>query len=332
MRRIIFIFLRLAIGIGLLTYLVRAKVIDLHLLPRLLSDWPISAAAIVLLLLDLALMAWRLCWLFRPQGIRLSFIVSLQLTSIGYFFAIFLPGRAGGDVAKMFYASREKSGRRTEIITVLIFDRVLGFFSLLLLPLLSAPLFPTLLSSEPLRIALALVAILAFGIVAVFLLCLFSPAVVRRAMEGPLHFLPGKDLVLRSLGTVAVYRHNPRPLFAAMGISLMDNAAAMSVIALGLLLMSPSSLTPSACVMVPIGVIVNSLPITPGGLGVGEEAFNVLFHIAGLHGGAEALLCWRIWTALVGLIGLIPYLRGFQASLFEVAPSPEPVLTASREI
>jgi len=96
--------------------------------------------------------------------------------------------------------------------------------------------------------------------------------------------------------------------------------------------MSPASLAPSICVMVPIGVILNSLPITPGGLGVGETAFNVLFHIAGLHGGAEALLCWRIWTAMVGLVGLIPYLRGFQARLFEVAPNPTPVLTGTREV
>jgi uncharacterized membrane protein YbhN (UPF0104 family) len=52
------------------------------------------------------------------------------------------------------------------------------------------------------------------------------------------------------------------------------------------------------------------LPLTPGGLGVGESAYNVLFKMAGLEGGAEALLCWRIWRAAVGLIGLILYLRG----------------------
>ena len=36
----------------------------------------------------------------------------------------------------------------------------------------------------------------------------------------------------------------------------------------------------------------------------------MLFRMAGLEGGAEALLCWRIWRAAVGLIGLILYLRG----------------------
>ena len=34
----------------------------------------------------------------------------------------------------------------------------------------------------------------------------------------------------------------------------------------------------------------NSLPLTPGGIGAGETAFNVLFKLTGISGGAEALL------------------------------------------
>jgi uncharacterized membrane protein YbhN (UPF0104 family) len=71
------------------------------------------------------------------------------------------------------------------------------------------------------------------------------------------------------------------------------------------------------CLVIPIGHIVNSLPLTPGGLGVGETAFNTLFNITGLRGGAEALLCSRIWTALVGLIGFVFYLRGIRRKVFD---------------
>jgi uncharacterized membrane protein YbhN (UPF0104 family) len=59
-----------------------------------------------------------------------------------------------------------------------------------------------------------------------------------------------------------------------------------------------------------LGFIADNLPVTPGGLGVGETAFSALFLVAGLTGGAEALLCWRVWTALVRLLGLVFYLRG----------------------
>jgi uncharacterized membrane protein YbhN (UPF0104 family) len=71
------------------------------------------------------------------------------------------------------------------------------------------------------------------------------------------------------------------------------------------------------CLVIPMGDVANSLPLTPGGLGVGETAFSVLFKLAGLQGGAEALLCWRIWRAMVGLIGLVIYLRGMRRSVFD---------------
>ncbi len=321
MRRTLFVLLRLGIGIGLLVYLVESKVVDPRVFARLISSWPISVLAIALLLVDLVLMAWRLCCLFRARGMPLAFVSSFELTALSSFFASFLPGRAGGDVAKVFYASRENSGRRTEIVTILLFDRALGLFSLLLLPLLLAPFFPGLLRVVAVRISLLTVALLAVAMLAAFLVCLFSPALVDRLMGGPLRRLPGRELVLRSLGTVAAYRRSPWILAGALGISLADNLMAIGTLALGLLVVSPASLEAKLLVMVPMGEIVNSLPLTPGGLGVGETAFNAFFSIAGLRGGAEALLCWRVWNALTGLLGLFFYLRGVRVRVIGAVSS-----------
>ena len=328
MRRILFALLRLGIGVGLLVYLARAKIIDLHVLPRLFTAWPITIAAILLFLADLALMAWRLCCLFGPQAMHLSFGASLQLTAMSSFFGTFLPGRTGGDVAKVFYASRGNRGRRTEIITVLLLDRVLGLFSLLLLPLLVAPMFPDLLRVKAVSAMLFVVLILVLAILSGFLLCVFIPATVNRLLEGPMKFLPGGKVIGRSLSTVAAYRSRPGDLMRALCISLTDNFMVVGVFALGLLLVSPASIAPRLWVIVPMGEIANSLPLTPGGLGVGETAFNALFHIAGLEGGADALLCWRVWNAIVSIVGLCVYLRGFRARLIDPGPQSEPALAS----
>jgi uncharacterized membrane protein YbhN (UPF0104 family) len=63
-------------------------------------------------------------------------------------------------------------------------------------------------------------------------------------------------------------------------------------------------------VLIPMGFLANTLPLTPGGLGVGEAALNRLFSLAGFTGGAEALLGWRMLMLLIGLLGLGFYLRG----------------------
>lgn len=311
-RRVALTLLRLAIGVGLLVYLAKSHVIDLEGLRKLVEFWPISLAAMAIFLLDLALMALRLCLLLRPHGMRLPYRASLELTLVSSFFALFLPGRAGGDIARIFYASKATAERHTEVVSVLLFDRALGLFSLLVLPLLFAPMFHGLFHEPVLRILLGTSAVLAGGMLAAFVVCRFAPSLLGRLMVGRLKTSKLRGILERALNTVAVYAHNPGTLAAALAIALADNLLVIAVTALALVVVNPASLTAELCVVVPMGEIVNSLPLTPGGLGVGEAAFDALFKLVGLHGGAEALLCWRIWNLLVSLLGLPFYLHGFR--------------------
>jgi glycosyltransferase 2 family protein len=309
---------RLAVGIALLVYLGQSRILDFRALMKLITAWPITLAALVLIFLDIALMAMRLCWLFQPQGLRLPLANSLELTLISSFFAMFLPGAAGGDLAKFFYAAKQNKGRRTEIVTILAFDRMVGLFSLLLLPLLFAPLFPGLIGSvRILPVLLVISAGLATCLFAGFLLCLLRQIWVEQLARWVSQFLPGKKVPERMVATIAAYRHSPGILLAALGASLAANLTLIAATALAILLLSPGSLSLKMCLVIPMGDVANTLPLTPGGLGVGEAAFNALFKLAGLQGGAEALLCWRIWRAMVGLVGLALYLRGVGRAVFD---------------
>jgi uncharacterized membrane protein YbhN (UPF0104 family) len=59
-------------------------------------------------------------------------------------------------------------------------------------------------------------------------------------------------------------------------------------------------------------MIANSIPLTPGGLGVGEAAFAQLAHIlepVPSHASyATAFLAMRVLNALIGILGLLPYI------------------------
>jgi hypothetical protein len=50
---------------------------------------------------------------------------------------------------KLYYATRKNEGRRTEVATVLLFDRFIGLFSLVLIPFLIGPFFVELFRGEP---------------------------------------------------------------------------------------------------------------------------------------------------------------------------------------
>jgi glycosyltransferase 2 family protein len=322
-RRLALALLRLAAGVLLLAYLVHAGLLDIRALAKLFSAWWITVAAVVLIFLDIAFMAVRLSALFRPHRMHLSFSTSLQLTWVGFFFGIVLPGAAGGDVVRAYYAARENAGRRAEIITIMVVDRAVGMLSLLLLPLLFAPLFPGLWRSVPaLQALLLLVGMIAAAMIAGFLVCMMHRSSFDRLARR-------SAMLTRILDTIAGYRHAGGTLLWALVLSLGANLAIMVVTILALLAMHPDAVAARMCLIIPMGHIVNVVPLTPGGLGIGESAFNALFRLSGLHGGAEALLGFRLWSLLTALPGLLLYLRGLKRHIFEepqiAAASSDPV-------
>ncbi len=315
-RRVAFLVIRIVIGVGLLVYLFRSGQIHLSALAGLLQKWPITAAAVALFLADILFMSIRASLLFRNARLNLSLINSIQLNLIGFLFSTFLPGAAGGDIAKLVYATRKNHGRRAEVATVLIVDRLVGLFSLILLPLLFAPLFWNWLQSVPvLRRILFMDAMLAVAMLfGMALVMFFTP--MRSFISTIFSRWPSlRALAVRVLDALTVHGKARGTLLAALALSLLANLALVAVTALGLYAVNPAGFSTRLALVAPIGHLVNSLPLTPGGIGVGESAFNALFKLAGMQGGAEALICVRLWNILVGLLGLVVYFFGMERAV-----------------
>jgi uncharacterized membrane protein YbhN (UPF0104 family) len=324
LRKTAFLTVRLAIGVGILVYLAKSGQINFSSLIRLFHVWPITVVAVGFLLLDILMMSIRASLLFRNARLSLSLGNSIQLNLIGFLFSTFLPGAAGGDIAKLVYATRENHGRRTEVATVLILDRLVGLFSLVLLPLLFAPFFLDLLHSvSVLRRLLYLDALLAgLMLVGAALVMFFVPA--RSWVAWLLGRWPGiKSIALRVLDAMAVHGQAQAALYFALFLSLLANLALILVTALGLYAVNSGSFSMRLALVAPIGHLVNSLPLTPGGIGVGETAFNSLFKLTGMSGGAEALLCLRLWNVLVGSLGLVVYLLGMRRVVYPYEKASE---------
>ncbi len=223
---------------------------------------------------------------------------------------------------KLYYATKENEGRRTEVATVLIFDRFIGFFAMLILPFFFVPFFLPLIHALPaLRGILILIACISAGLLATFLLCAFNESIRNLLARESLPWPRWRKRACRVLETIGAYGRSSGTLFGALIISLVANLSVIAITILAVLVLDPASLASKMYLVIPIGHIVNGLPLTPGGLGVGETAFNALFAMTGLHGGAETLLCWRVWKAMVGLLGLVIYIRGMSRIVLVSEPS-----------
>ena len=96
------------------------------------ADWRWATWAFIAYGPVIFILAWRLQCLLAVQEIRISFRDSLLLTFAGSFFNFAMPGTTGGDLYKAFHIAR-MTPRRTEGITVILLDRVMGLVSFLLI-------------------------------------------------------------------------------------------------------------------------------------------------------------------------------------------------------
>jgi len=90
----------------------------------------------------------------------------------------------------------------------------------------------------------------------------------------------------------------------------MINLLVAAVIFLAGRATNPQGFAWEMIILIPFENLANNLPVTPGGLGVGEAAFDALYKQAGLTGGGDSLLGWRLLRLLIGVFGLVFYLQG----------------------
>lgn len=270
----------------------------------------LSLAALGLVTLaGILLIAWRLCLLMHPHGLQLSLAASIRLNLIGLFFNTCLPGSTGGDVVKIYYAMEGNRGRRLEIATIMMLDRVAGLLGIFGFTLLLVPFFQPMLAALPVMKVL----LWAAGGVLILVLagmwcCTSDQAIWRRVVAWMGQTLTGGAYIERIINTLRVYRAHPGSYCQAIGVAMAVHLCMMLGTLLVIQATHPTGADSRMMLLIPMGFVANSLPVTPGGLGVGEAAFDQLFHMAGFTGGAVAILGWRVLMIIIGLPGIVFYL------------------------
>ncbi len=325
-RRIIFGVVRLAIAGAVLAFLATTGRVNWSSLRGLREHWVMTLLALVLLFVVVVLVSERVCMLFRARGLRLTLRDSLGLSLIANLFALVLPG-GGGDIVRLFYTTQGAAGRRTEIGTLLLLDRVMGLLALTLFPLFAAPLcLPLLRRSAPLRGLLLLAALSSLAIMVVIAVSTSRRARGLRIVQWTLRTFPLRGYPARMLDTMQSFRDKLRILVGAVAISLVAHALSMGIVWLLVAETGSAGGTAGERLAIPflasLGFVANNIPVTPGGLGVGEAAFESLFRLAGLEGGAEAMLAWRLLLVGLAPLGLWYFLQGRAAARVSAESSP----------
>jgi uncharacterized protein (TIRG00374 family) len=302
--------IRIVAGVALLALLYHWHVIDLDALDILVARPEILALALAASLVNIPLEALRWHILLRAQGIDLRLWRTISVLASSVFFANFLPGAAGGDVIRSVYVYKAAPGRRAAAMLSILIDRLIGLIAFVLLGL--AAMLTRPIGRAPLEFSVLTLSVL---FIATLVLSFFFGHVIAQGLQ---RLLRGRSARLAQIvddvgAALRQYARDWRSAGLAMLLSVVivgGTVGPIMLIAEAMPFAGPSAADYGIAGL--YAVIANSLPVTPGGLGIGEGAFAsacIMLAPQAAHAAYGTIfLAFRCVFMLSTLSGLVAYL------------------------
>ncbi len=301
----LFNLLKIIISLALLFFIFRG--LDLAAFVQAVSTanpfW--LSAGLTMMMLGVVIRAYRWQILLDAIGVVVPIKELTAIWFIGFLFNNLLPSGLGGDAIRIMELNRH-SERASDAVTSVLVDRFLGLLALQAIALV-ALVFNW--RAVPTVIAYLSVVIFAGILTAGYLL--INPTLY--------HFLQNRVGLFRRLTEINTIRHlfesfQRYPLAAlsrSFGVAIIFNISLIGMnffIGLGL---GAEATLPQYAIFVPITSMVLLLPISFGGLGVREGAYQQLFGQIGVPpetAVAMSLLVYFFGNICTGFIGGVIYL------------------------
>lgn len=309
---------------AVLAALILSGAVQLDLFVRLLTRPCSLIAATIATFALFPICAWRWHQLMGVAGFELSFRVINRINYQSALVGMYAPGSVGADVAKLAITNLHAAGRMSLLLSTLVVDRLLGLLSLLIIGLVALLAIEALIPPLPdaahggdfgkdlmiyIGVALAMSLI---GFITMVAVLGRSRQLLGRTRLAWLNRLA--DTLNRLHEGIILYQNRPLLLVKCLTLSIIGHLAdflALVFIA-GALFAVP--ITPFLYILAgALAAVVSSIPVTPGGIGLGEGAFaQLLDWLAPGNAGvpyATAYLAQRMIRILILLPGLMMPLR-----------------------
>lgn len=269
---------------------------------------------------------WRL--FLKSQNLLISFFHTFQLTLIGIFFNFAVPGGVGGDLVKGYYITRTSPHAKLDAALTVLMDRLIGLLAMSLLALILLIYRWDLVSTQR-NLAIIFYAVLtvnlaSFGIWA----HIFSRRLNELGyIEKLLSYLPKHQALIRTYKSLTNYRHTKEVFLPALFLSVVAQLLSVLFFIFAARGLGYHDIPISTFfVVVPITFMVQSLPLSPAGVGIGQTATYYLFEMFSPGNGAlgpVSITAFQIVQFIYGLIGAFFYL-GISKKIKNSSPTIQP--------
>lgn len=295
----------------LIGWLLRSGTLDIAALGLLLDEPGLLVATLAVFSFGVALGALRWRGLLRLAGVRLPVVRALQWQLTAVFFNVVVPGNIGGDVVKSIYVAQQAiPAQRAPIFLIALVDRFVGVAGLIVVAVVATLVRgPIVWHAPPLRqlsIAVGVLAIVTLVVPVVLLV------IIRRTGDRFERWTIGTtrfaSLLARLVSVARLVSARPRRLIAALAFAITVHVVgALLFAALTVAVTRQEVALATIAGIYPLGMLTLVVPISPAGIGVGHVAFDHLFTIVGLRGGATVFNVYLVSQISFCLLGAIPY-------------------------
>ena len=303
--------LKFLLAAAALWALIRTGSLDPRLVGRAFLREPAFCALAFLgfavLIVVPAWFRWHL--LLRMAGLPAAPGRSFRLHMIGVFFNGIIPGGTGGDLVKGSYLFRDHDpGHRALALTSMAMDRFLGLYGLLCVGTAMAACNQDLWRGHAwLRFNSLFYAAVFLGFTAAVAF-FFSPWSRWFLSHPALHRLPLGRFLKSLSDSLLVYRARPGALVLPLLLAVLVHFGLALVYASFARALGETLPVLRHAFVVPTLTMINGIPISPAGIGVGEAAGKLLYAQVGVAQGGEVLALVHIAVLAFSLAGLPFYL------------------------
>lgn len=258
---------------------------------------------------------YRIYTLFKAyDDVKISFFTQVKIFLIGLFFNNFMLGSTGGDVMRAYYLSKRTAHKKTEVIATVFLDRIIGVLSMIFM----SAVFILLETSQPQLRQYFYTLISFLGAILICGSLFLSKTILKKIpfLEKTIRSLPFHEMLIRVYNTFHKY-HNHKMLViqSALHSIILQMMSVSIFVVLGKAIgINIEYLHYFA--IIPLVFVINALPISLGGLGVGEAACVVLLALVGVPKEMSLALAFlnRIvifaFSTIGGAIYLLPEFKG----------------------
>lgn len=307
----VLLFAKLGLAAGLVGWLVHKRALDFSALRVLVVDARLFAANLAAFVACSVILSTARWWLLlRTVGVRLPVGRATALQLMALFFNVAIPGNIGGDFVKAMYVAKDQETPRAPLLLLVVVERVLGLLGLVFMATLAVLARPSVFGNLALRPTLLVILLLAAGgVVGPLVLAALLRWLGPRAepwLGGPSRLA---HIVAQLVAGTRLVLQKPWLLVAALLCSMAMHGVAMAYFTLLTRTVAGHAVDYGAVATVfPIGLLTTVLPLSPAGMGVGHVAFDRLYQLVGMSGGATVFNVFLLGQLAPCAVGVLPYL------------------------